>query len=290
MASGIFALLDDIVVLADDVAVSTKIATQKTSAILGDDLAVNAEKATGFDQHRELKVIWAITKGSLLNKAIILPMAFLLSAFAPAVIPYILILGGMYLLYEGVEKIEEYFHKKEVETEHEKELLDSTDENILEVEKQKIKSAVTTDFILSIEIVILALGTVLDKPFMIQIVSTTLVALAATFGVYGLVALIVRMDNVGFWLIEKGKVAAGNFLVSLMPKVIKVLAVIGTIAMLLVGGGILSHHVDFIHHLMVESVPAILNELAIGLIVGAVVVAVIKIASALKRRLGGRKV
>ncbi|HSR73334.1 MAG TPA: DUF808 family protein [Sulfurovum sp.] len=290
MASGIFALLDDIVVLADDVAVSTKIATQKTSAILGDDLAVNAEKATGFDQHRELKVIWAITKGSLLNKAIILPMAFLLSAFAPAVIPYILILGGMYLLYEGVEKIEEYFHKKEGETEHEKELLDSTDENILEVEKQKIKSAVTTDFILSIEIVILALGTVLDKPFMIQIVSTTLVALAATFGVYGLVALIVRMDNVGFWLIEKGKVAAGNFLVSLMPKVIKVLAVIGTIAMLLVGGGILSHHVDFIHHLMVESVPAILNELAIGLIVGAVVVAVIKIASALKRRLGGRKV
>ena len=290
MASGIFALLDDIVVLADDVAVSTKIATQKTSAILGDDLAVNAEKATGFDQHRELKVIWAITKGSLLNKAIILPMAFLLSAFAPAVIPYILILGGMYLLYEGVEKIEEYFHKKEGETEHEKELLDSTDENILEVEKQKIKSAVTTDFILSIEIVILALGTVLDKPFMIQIVSTTLVALAATFGVYGLVALIVRMDNVGFWLIEKGKVAAGNFLVSLMPKVIKVLAVIGTIAMLLVGGGILSHHVDFIHHLMVESVPAILNELAIGLIVGAVVVAVIKIDSALKRRLGGRKV
>lgn len=284
MASGIFALLDDIVLLADDVAVSTKIATQKTSAILGDDLAVNAEKATGFDQHRELKVIWAITKGSLLNKAIILPLAFLLSAFAPELIPYILIIGGMYLLYEGVEKIEEYFHKKEGETEHEKELLDSTDENILEIEKQKIKSAVTTDFILSVEIVILALGTVLDKPFMIQIVSTTFVALVATFGVYGLVALIVRMDNVGFWLIEKGKVAAGNFLVSLMPKVIKVLAVVGTIAMLLVGGGILSHHVDFIHHMMVESVPAIINELVVGLIVGAVIVVVVKIASALNRQ------
>lgn len=284
MASGIFALLDDIVLLADDVAVSTKIATQKTSAILGDDLAVNAEKATGFDQHRELKVIWAITKGSLLNKAIILPLAFLLSAFAPELIPYILIIGGMYLLYEGVEKIEEYFHKKEGETEHEKELLDSTDENILEIERQKIKSAVTTDFILSVEIVILALGTVLDKPFMIQIVSTTFVALVATFGVYGLVALIVRMDNVGFLLIEKGKVAAGNFLVSLMPKVIKVLAVVGTIAMLLVGGGILSHHVDFIHHMMVESVPAIINELVVGLIVGAVIVAVVKIASALNRQ------
>jgi len=250
---------------------------------LGDDLAVNAEKATGFDQHRELKVIWAITKGSLLNKAIILPLAFLLSAFAPVVIPYILIIGGLYLLYEGVEKIEEYFHKKQGRTAHEKELLDSTGENVLDIEKEKIKSAVTTDFILSIEIVILALGTVLDKPFMIQVVSTTIVALIATFGVYGLVALIVRMDNIGFWLIEKGKVAAGNFLVSLMPKVIKVLAVIGTIAMLLVGGGILSHHVDFIHHyMMVEFIPVILNELVVGLIVGAVVVAVVKILAALK--------
>ncbi|HEY9189826.1 MAG TPA: DUF808 family protein [Sulfurovum sp.] len=283
MASGIFALLDDIVLLADDVAVTTKIATQKTSAILGDDLAVNAEKATGFDQHRELKVIWAITKGSLLNKAIILPLAFLLSAFAPSLIPYILIIGGLYLLYEGVEKIEEYFHKKQGETAHEKELLESTEENILDVEKQKIRSAITTDFILSVEIVILALGTVLDKPFAVQIFSTTLVALIATFGVYGLVALIVRMDNMGFWLIGRGKVAAGTFLVSLMPKVIKVLAVIGTIAMLLVGGGILSHHVDFIHHyMMVEAVPVILNELLVGLIVGAVVVAVVKIFSALK--------
>lgn len=283
MASGIFALLDDIVLLADDVAVSTKIATQKTSAILGDDLAVNAEKATGFDQHRELKVIWAITKGSLLNKAIILPLAFLLSAFAPVVIPYILIVGGLYLLYEGVEKIEEYFHKKHEQTEHEKELLDSTEENVLEVEKQKIKSAITTDFILSVEIVILALGTVLDKPFLVQMASTTFVALVATFGVYGLVALIVRMDNVGFWLIERGKVNAGNFLVSLMPKVIKVLTVVGTVAMLLVGGGILAHHVDFIHYLMVESIPALLNELVVGLIVGIVVVAVVKALSALKK-------
>lgn len=283
MASGIFALLDDISVLADDVAVSAKIATQKTSAILGDDLAVNAEKATGFDQHRELKVIWAITKGSLLNKTIILPLAFLLSAFVPSVIPYILIIGGLYLLYEGVEKILEYFHKKQGPTEHEKELLDSTAENILDIEKQKIKAAITTDFILSIEIVILALGTVLDKALPVQIASTTFVALVATFGVYGLVALIVRMDNVGFWLIDKGRAEAGNFLVSLMPKLIKVLTVVGTIAMLLVGGGILSHNVDFIHHLMIGSIPAIVNELMIGLVVGAMVVAVVKIISALKR-------
>lgn len=283
MASGIFALLDDISVLADDVAVSAKIATQKTSGILGDDLAVNAEKATGFDQHRELKVIWAITKGSLLNKTIILPLAFLLSAFAPSVIPYILIIGGLYLLYEGVEKIEEYFHKKQGPTEHEKELLDSTAENILDIEKQKIKAAITTDFILSVEIVILALGTVLDKSLPVQIASTTFVAFLATFGVYGLVALIVRMDNVGFWLIDKGRAESGNFLVSLMPKIIKVLTVVGTIAMLLVGGGILSHNVDFIHHLMIGSIPAIVNELVIGLVVGAVVVAIVKVFSALKR-------
>lgn len=283
MASGIFALLDDISVLADDVAVSAKIATQKTSGILGDDLAVNAEKATGFDQHRELKVIWAITKGSLLNKTIILPLAFLLSAFAPSVIPYILIIGGLYLLYEGVEKIEEYFHKKHGPTEHEKELLESTAENILDIEKQKIKAAITTDFILSVEIVILALGTVLDKALPVQIASTTFVAFLATFGVYGLVALIVRMDNVGFWLIDKGRAGSGNFLVSLMPKIIKMLTVVGTVAMLLVGGGILSHNVDLIHHLMIGSIPAIVNELIIGLVVGAMVVAIVKIISALKR-------
>lgn len=283
MASGIFALLDDIALLADDVALSTKIATQKTSGILGDDLAVNAEKATGFEQHRELKVIWAITKGSLLNKAIILPLAFLLSAFTPSLIPYILIIGGLYLLYEGAEKIEEYFHKKHGQTDHEKKLLDSTKENILEIEKQKIKAAITTDFILSIEIVMLALGTVLDKSLPVQIASTIFVALLATFGVYGLVALIVRMDNVGFWLIDKGKADAGNFLVSLMPKIIKVLAVVGTIAMLLVGGGILSHNIDFIHHLMIGSIPAIVNEFVVGLIVGAMVVAIVKIFSAIKR-------
>jgi predicted DNA repair protein MutK len=283
MATGIFAVLDDIAMLADDVAVSTKIATQKTAGILGDDLAVNAEKATGFAQHRELKVIWAITKGSLVNKAIILPLAFILSAFIPWIIPYILILGGLYLLYEGVEKIEEYFHKKDHKDDN-KELLESTEENILEVEKKKIKSAITTDFILSIEIVILALGTVLDQPLPIQIVSTTVVALLATFGVYGLVAMIVRMDNVGFWLIEKGKTKSGEFLVSLMPRVINTLSVVGTVAMLLVGGGILSHNIDTIHHMHIEAIPAILNELIIGLIVGFVVVTIVNSIKKLREK------
>jgi predicted DNA repair protein MutK len=277
MSAGIFAVLDDIAILADDVAVNTKMATAKTAGILGDDLAVNAEKATGFEQHRELAVIWAITKGSLINKAIILPLAFLLSAFAPWIIPYILIVGGLYLLYEGAEKIAEYFGFAHHDHIHTEELQKSTKENILEIEKKKIKDAVRTDFILSIEIVILALGTVLDQSLMIQIFTTTIVALLATFGVYGLVALIVRIDNVGFWLIDRGNVKSGNYLVALMPKIIKVLTVIGTIAMILVGGGILSHNIEFIHHLHFSMIPAMLNEFVIGLIIGGAILIIMNL-------------
>ncbi len=276
MASGIFLLLDDIAMLADDVAVASKVATQKTAAILGDDLAVNAQKATGFDQSRELAIIWAITKGSLRNKVIILPIAFILTAVAPSLIIYILMLGALYLLYEGTEKIEEYlFHKKHEEKNEE--LLHSTKETILEIEKQKIKSAVLTDFILSIEIVVIALAAVAAKPFMVQVTSTVIVALIATFGVYGLVAMIVRMDNVGFWLIEKNHIKSGNALIGAMPKLIKTLTVVGTIAMILVGGGILAHHVEFFHHYFIEGVPAIINDLVIGLVIGAVVLLVVKI-------------
>lgn len=282
MASGIFALLDDIAILADDVAVSTKIATQKTAGILGDDLAVNAEKATGFDQQRELKVIWAITKGSLKNKLIILPIAFILSALASWIIPYILICGGLYLLYEGAEKVEEYFHKKSHKKE-EKIIKESTADNILDIEKDKIKSAIFTDFILSIEIVVIALGTVLDKPLPIQIFTTSLVALVATFGVYGIVAMIVRMDNVGFWLIERDRVKTGNFLISLMPKLIKFLAVVGTIAMILVGGGILSHNIDMIHHLFISEIPTILNEFIVGIVGGVIVLFVVSLVRKLFR-------
>lgn len=283
MATGIFAILDDIATLADDVAVNTKVATQKTVAILGDDLAVNAEKAIGFEQKRELKVIWAITKGSFINKAIILPLAFLLSSFVPWVIPIILVFGGLYLLYEGAEKVEEFIfkHKKEDET-----LLKSTSEDILEIEQTKIKAAIRTDFILSIEIVILALNTVLDTSFFIQIFSTTFVAFIATIGVYGFVALIVRIDNVGFWLIEKNRIKSGNFLVSLMPKIINLLSVIGTIAMLLVGGSILAHNITFIHHLFIETIPLMLNELVIGLIIGFIVLFTINLIKKFKHTRG----
>ena len=282
MASGIFLLLDDIAMLADDVAVASKVATQKTAAILGDDLAVNAQKATGFDQSRELAVIWAITKGSLKNKVIILPVAFLLTAVAPSLITIILILGALFLLYEGVEKIEEYLFHKEHEEKNE-ELLNSTPETILEVEQEKIKSAIVTDFILSIEIVVIALAAVATKPFAVQVSSTVIVALIATFGVYGLVAMIVRMDNVGFWLIEKKHERSGNFLISAMPKLIKTLALVGTFAMILVGGGILAHKVEFFHHYFIEGVPAIVNDILIGLVIGVVVLVVVKIFQALKR-------
>lgn len=277
MASGIFALLDDIALLADDMAMATKIATKKTAAILSDDLAVNSEKATGFDQTRELKVIWAITIGSLKNKAIILPLAFLLSSFVPWVIPYILICGGLYLLYEGVEKIEEtLFHKKH-ESEEVTKILTASNDTILDIEKDKIKAAIVMDFILSIEIIIIALSTVLNEPLVIQIGATVFVAIAATLGVYGIVALIVRIDNVGFWLIDKRYVKSGNFLVSLMPRIIQLLSIIGTIAMILVGGGILSHNIKTIHHYFLNFLPQFLNEFLVGIVVGIVVLFCVKL-------------
>ncbi|WP_294304283.1 DUF808 domain-containing protein [uncultured Chryseobacterium sp.] len=260
MASGFFAILDDIGALMDDVAVTSKVATQKTAGILGDDLAVNAEKATGFLSSRELPVLWAITKGSFINKLIILPVVFLLNwLYAPA-INYVLILGGLYLAFEGVEKIIEYlFHRNKEGHEVEEEIEQTKEQNPEEVEKAKIKSAVTTDFILSIEIVIIALGTVLEEshPFITQILVTTLVAFIATVGVYGIVALIVRMDDAGFKLIKKsndkgffGKL--GHLLVKALPIVIKALGVIGTIALIMVAGGIFAHRIEYFHHLLPE--------------------------------------
>ncbi|MGV3460534.1 MAG: DUF808 domain-containing protein [Flavobacterium sp.] len=273
MASGFFAVLDDIAALMDDVAVTSKIATRKTAGILGDDLAVNAEKATGFLSSRELPVLWAITKGSFLNKLIILPVAFLLQFFFPIAITYILIAGGLYLAYEGAEKIVEFlFHKK-----HEEVTADEViQESDTDAEKAKIKSAVTTDFILSIEIVIIALGSVLEESLTIQIVTVSIVALLATVGVYGLVALIVRMDDAGYSLMKRSNNKGffwvlGEMLVKLLPIIIKALAVIGTIALLLVAGGIFAHNIDYLHHLF-PAIPATIKEFLIGFAAGVVAV------------------
>lgn len=272
MASGFFAILDDVAALLDDVASMSKIATQKTAGILGDDLAVNAEKASGFVSEREIPVLWAISKGSLLNKIIILPVAFLLSAFLPIAVIIILVFGGLYLAYEGAEKIYEFFFphpKMHIAVE----AAAPSKSDILELEKTKIKSAIFTDFILSIEIVIIALGTVLDETLTTQIIVVSVVALIATVGVYGIVALIIRMDEFGTRLInyndEENTISdkIGMFFVNALPVVIKSLSVIGTIALLLVAGGIFVHNIPFMHDLL-PGVPGILVEFGVGLVVG----------------------
>lgn len=275
MASGFFALLDDIATLMDDVGAMAKISTKKTAGILGDDLAVNAEKASGFVSDRELPVLWAITKGSFLNKVIILPVAFLLSAFLPWAVTVALILGAIYLAYEGAEKIYEYFFPHA----HEDEAVvvgDLTEEEILKIEKDKIKSAIITDFILSVEIVIIALGSVVGETLLIQILVVSIVALIATVGVYGIVALIVRMDDFGLRLIrmnDKDKSVSdffGHFLVNALPKVVKGLSIIGTIALLLVAGGIFVHNLEFMHHFL-ETWPSLLRDFVVGLGAGIVI-------------------
>lgn len=273
MASGIFAILDDIAVLMDDVAIASKIALKKTAGILGDDLAVNAEKATGFLSSREIPVLWAITKGSFLNKVIIVPIAILLNLYYPSVVTGILILGGCYLAYEGVEKIIEYFFHKKDKVEAQTLIANQDDKTL---EKAKIKSAITTDFILSIEIVILALGEVSNLNLEIQIAAVCLVSLLATVGVYGIVALIVRMDDAGYKLIrsaeDKGAVAKlGHFLVNALPMVIKALSVIGTIALLLVSGGIFLHEIDYFHDFL-PNIPEFIKGSGISLVVGLIIV------------------
>ena len=279
MTGGLFAVLDDIAVLLDDAAVMSKVAAKKTAGILGDDLAVNAERATGFRASRELPVLWAITKGSFINKVIIVPLALLLSAYASWLIVPILLLGGCYLSYEGVEKIVHYFTHKGHDSASIEQV--ASEKELLEKEKAKIKSAVRTDFILSIEIIMIALGTVMEQPLSMQVIVVTLIAILATVGVYGVVALIVRMDDMGFFLISsaerlKGLMAsmlraAGSFLVASLPWVIRALAVIGTIAMLLVGGGMFTHNLHALHQ-AAEVMPAFFINLLIGGIVGSVLV------------------
>jgi len=276
MASGFFALLDDIALLMDDVASMSKIAAKKTAGILGDDLAVNAEKASGFVSSRELPVLWAITKGSALNKIIILPITFLLTAFLPWLINVILILGGLYLAYEGAEKIFEYFfpHPSAQKVEVFEEI---SEEEILALEKEKIKSAIVTDFILSVEIIIIALGTVVDQELWMQVVVVSVIAFIATVGVYGIVALIVRMDEAGYKLIKwsagRNNVLQklGTLLVKALPRVIQFLSVVGTIALLFVSGGIFSHQIPSLHHYL-DFMPGWILEFLFGLIVGLICV------------------
>ena len=277
MHSGFFALLDDIAALMDDVAAMTKVAGKKTAGILGDDLAVNAEKAVGFSSSRELPVLWAITKGSFLNKLLILPAAFALSAFAPWAIEPILVLGGAYLSYEGVEKVVHYARPSRHA--HRSEEVPN--------ESQRIRSAVTVDFILSVEIVILALGQVMEADLPVQIASVSLIALLATVGVYGLVALLVRMDDAGMALMRRpslGVQRLGMLMVAALPWVIKTLGVVGTVALLLVSGGIFHHHLPGVHEAM-HAWPGLVTDAVLGLVGGALVMLVVTLVQRLRAEL-----
>ena len=293
MASGFFALLDDIATLMDDVAAMSKVAGKKTAGLLGDDLAVNAEKASGFLSKREIPVLWAITKGSFLNKLIILPIAFLLSAFVPVAIKVILIIGGIYLSYEGAHKIYEWIvpHKKKEDVH---DIQDLSKEEMLKHEQEKIKSAILVDFILSVEIIIIALSAVEQEELVNQIVVVSIIAIVATVGVYGIVALIVRMDEFGLKLINLNEQEdsfsdkIGKFLVNALPWVIKSLSVIGTIALILVSGGIFVHNIHFIHDL-VHTLPTILGEFLVGLVGGIIILPIIMLGKKMWKSVSGKK-
>ena len=248
MAAGFFALLDDVASLLDDVAAMTKVATKKTAGVLGDDLALNANQLTGIQASRELPIIWAVSKGSLLNKAIIVPIAFLLSAFLPAVVPLILMIGGAYLCYEGVEKIlHRLLHHGE---EHAAETADNRDP--AQVEQEKIRAAIRTDFILSLEIIVIALASFVGQPLWTQILGLIAVALILTAAVYGVVALIVKMDDLGlYWAARQNRLLqmAGRALLWFAPKLLKALSVAGTAAMFIVGGHLWVENISALHHL-----------------------------------------
>ena len=287
----LLALLDDIATVLDDVAVMTKVAAKKTAGVLGDDLALNAQQVQGIRAERELPVVWVVAKGSAVNKLILVPAALLISAFVPWLIIPLLMIGGAYLCFEGFEKLaHKFLHSKEDDNKHHKELIAAVanpEVDMVAFEKEKIKGAVRTDFILSAEIIVIALGTVATATFAKQAAVVVSIAILMTIGVYGLVALIVKLDDMGAHLCKKQNPVVqffGNILLAAAPKLMKLLSVLGTAAMFMVGGGIVTHSIPVIHH-WIEHVAAatepvgwltssILNGVA-GVIIGALVLAVV---------------
>jgi hypothetical protein len=303
MASSLLVLLDDISSMMDDVATLTKVAATKTSGVMGDDLALNAEQASGVRVERELPVVWAVAKGSLLNKVILVPVALVISASAPwSVIPLMMI-GGLFLCYEGVEKMaHKMLHREDAEQaptvlSHPELSADA----LVGVEKDKIKGAIRTDFVLSAEIIVISLGTMARAPISQQIMALTLVSLAATVFVYGLVAGIVKLDDAGLWLRARtgsGAAAAqralGSAILAFAPRLMKLLGVLGTIAMFLVGGGILAHAIPglegFVHHALegfgtlAESAGSAATSGLIGVAAGALVLGAVTLVKKLRAR------
>jgi uncharacterized protein len=256
MASSLLALLDDIASILDDVGVLTKVATGKTAGVLGDDLALNAQQVTGVAADRELPVVWAVAKGSLRNKAILVPGALLLSALAPWAITPLMIVGGLFLCFEGAEKVvHKLLHSEEEDASHREELARAVVDptvDLVALEKDKIKGAIRTDFILSAEIIVITLGTVAAAPLVTRVAVLVGIAVLMTIGVYGLVAGIVKLDDGAFVLARSGSRAArglGRWILTVTPWLMKGLSVAGTVAMFLVGGGILTHGVPALHHL-----------------------------------------
>ncbi|MEL6184740.1 MAG: DUF808 domain-containing protein, partial [Myxococcota bacterium] len=258
MATSLLALLDDITTLLDDVASMTKVATQKTAGVLGDDLALNAQQVSGVDPNREIPVVWAVAKGSALNKCILVPAALLISAVAPWAITPLLMLGGAYLCFEGVEKIaHKFLHRAEHEADKKKleEAIHDPEQDLVDVEKQKISGAIRTDFILSAEIVVIALGTVTDATFVERLLVLVGISLVMTIGVYGLVAGIVKLDDLGLALKRNESSFAqglGEAILVGAPYLMRFLSIAGTVAMFLVGGGILVHGIPQLYHLEKE--------------------------------------
>ncbi|MEF7612697.1 DUF808 domain-containing protein [Aquincola sp. MAHUQ-54] len=297
--SSLLALIDDIASVLDDVAVLTKLATKKTAGVLGDDLALNAQQVTGVNADRELPVVWAVAKGSLLNKAILVPAALAISAFAPWAVTPLLMLGGAFLCFEGAEKLAHRFlHPADASAQAHKQAVADPSVDLVAFEKGKIKGAVRTDFILSAEIIAITLGTVAGSPFTTQVAVLVGIALLMTVGVYGLVAGIVKLDDAGLALsrgASAGTRALGRGILAAAPWLMKGLSVAGTAAMFLVGGGILVHGLAPVHH-AIEAFTAPLGGIVgwlaealanagVGLLAGA---AVLLVVTAVQRLRGGR--
>jgi uncharacterized protein len=302
VATSLLTLLDDIATVLDDVAMMTKIAVKKTAGVLGDDLALNAQQVSGVGPRRELPVIWAVAKGSMLNKAILVPAALLLSAFVPWVVIPLMIIGGAFLCFEGVEKLaHKLLHSKAGDKAHHSEmlrLLADPSVDLIASERDKIKGAVRTDFILSAEIIVISLGTVAKEAFAVQVGVLIAIAVIMTVGVYGLVAGIVKLDDAGLFLsriegesgLVRAKRALGCGILRVAPWLMKFLSIAGTTAMFLVGGGILTHNVPALE-LAIEAIPphgvvgtvlGMLADLVVGVIVGAVVLGGVKLIGKLR--------
>jgi predicted DNA repair protein MutK len=299
MASSLLLLLDDIASVLDDVAAMTKLATKKTAGVLGDDLALNAQQVAGVSADRELPVVWAVAKGSALNKLILVPAALAISALLPWLITPLLMLGGAFLCFEGFEKLaHKFLHSRAEEVQHHQELAQAVADpavDLVAYERDKIKGAVRTDFILSAEIVVISLGTVAGAGFWQQLAVLAGIAAIMTVGVYGLVAGIVKLDDAGLYLSRRANALAqalGRGLLRLAPWLMKLLSVLGTAAMFLVGGGILVHGLPWLHHAL-ESLaapgwlapilPTLLNAL-VGVLAGALVLALLRLLQGLRAR------